>query len=59
MLKGTLRMEPELEVVHTNAKPKSLTTPRSNSAKDKKVGTVSSYINHGIGGDMFFEATEA
>lgn len=51
-------MEPELEVKHTVAKPKFPATPRSKSAKEFKVGTDSSYVNHGIEGDVFFEATE-
>ena len=58
MLEGTLPVEPELEVKHTVAKPKSPATPWSKSAKTFKVGTDSSYVNHGIEGDVFFEATE-
>ena len=58
MLEGTLPMEPELEVKRTVAKPKSPATPRPKSAKEYKAGTGSSYDNHGIEGDVFFEATE-
>jgi hypothetical protein len=58
MLEGTLPMEPELEVNHTVAKPKSSATPKSKSAKELKVGTDGSYVNRGIEGDVFFEAPE-
>ena len=58
MLKGTMRMEPELEVEHTNAKPKPLVTPQSKLAGDTKVGNGGSYVNHGIEGDVFFETKE-
>lgn len=51
-------MEPELEVERTDANPKSPATPRSKSTKALKVGTDSSYVNRGIEGDVFFEATE-
>ena len=58
MLAGTLPMEPELEVKRTVAKPKSIATPRPKSSKESRVGTGSSYDNHGIEGDVFFEVTE-
>ena len=58
MLEGTLPMEPELEVKRPAAKPKSPAAPRSKSAKKINVGAGSSYDNHGIEGDVFFEATE-
>jgi len=58
MLEGTLPMKPELEVKHTVAKPKSPATLRSKSAKELKVGTDSSHVNHGIEGDVFFETPE-
>jgi hypothetical protein len=55
MLKGTIGMEPELEVKHADTDPKPVVTSRTRLAK---VGTVSSYVGHGIGGDVFFEAAE-
>ena len=58
MLEGTLPMEPELEVKHTAANPKSHATPRSKSAKRLKVGTDGSYDAHGIEGDVFFVVAE-
>ena len=58
MLKGTMCMEPEVEVEHTSGKPKPLVAPQSKLARDTKVGNASSYVNHGIEGDVFFEIEE-
>lgn len=58
MLKGTMCMEPELEVEHTNTKPKATVAPQSKLARDTKVGNISSSANHGIEGDVFFEIRE-
>ena len=58
MLKGTLQIEPELGVKHADAKPKHLITSRSKVAKDMKLGTVGLHVDHGVEGDVFFEAAE-